>query len=108
LTIHLLTYLLRNALVSGLVIANLAMLVTFIAFYQLVLEDFGAERAGRAVLFLAIFPTGFFLAAAYNTSLAMSLTILCFYHLRRGNWLLAGLFGLFASLNRSSGALLVV
>lgn len=101
-------YVLHSALLSGLLIANIAMLVTFTTFYQLTLEDFGSERAMRAVLYIAVIPTGFFLAAAYNASFALSLAILCFYHTRHGNWWLAGAFGLFASLNRSVGVLLTL
>lgn len=107
LLIHGIMYLLHSPLLSGLFIANIAMLVTFTVFYQLTLEDFGSERAMRAVLYIAVVPTGFFLAAAYNASLAISLAVLCFYHIRHGNWWLAGAFGLFASLNRSVGVLLV-
>jgi 4-amino-4-deoxy-L-arabinose transferase-like glycosyltransferase len=52
--------------------------------YQLVREDFGSEIAERAVLYLAIFPTAFFFAAAYNESLFLCLALLSFYYMRHG------------------------
>jgi Gpi18-like mannosyltransferase len=55
-----------NAFLAGLLLANLADLATLVLFYQLVYEDFGERRARSAVWLLAIFPTAFFLLAAYN------------------------------------------
>ncbi|HEY3993169.1 MAG TPA: glycosyltransferase family 39 protein [Ktedonobacteraceae bacterium] len=99
-------YLLHSPLLAGLFIANITMLGTFIVFYRLIDEDFGPERATRAIFYMAVFPTGFFLTAAYNTSLSLCLALLCFYAIRRRNWWLAAIFGLFASLTRSDGVLL--
>ena len=62
----------------------------------------------RGVWYLAIFPTGFFLAAGYNVSLAIVLSVAALYAVRRHNWWLAGVFGALASANRSSGVLLLV
>src|SRR6266567_408880 len=92
--------------VAGLIIANIACLAMFTALYRLVREDFDAEWAFRTVLYFSVFPTAFFFAAAYNESLFLVLTLLSFYHMRRGNWWLAGLFGLLASLTRSAGLVL--
>ncbi len=70
----------------------------------------GYDAAWRTAFFplfpLLVFPTAFFFAAAYNESLFLVLTLLSFYHMRRGNWWLAGLFGLLASLTRSAGLVL--
>jgi len=62
----------------------------------------------RGAWYLAIFPTGFFLAAGYNVSLAIVLSVAALYALRRHSWWLAGVFGALASANRSSGVLLLV
>ncbi len=93
---------------AGLLIANLAALGLFMALYQLLKQDFGQEIAGRGVLYLAVFPTAFFLAAAYNESLFILLLLLGFLALRRGAWWWAGLFGFLAALTRSAGLLLLV
>ena len=103
-----LNFLTHNALVAGLIIANLAMLGVFMVLYQIVQEDFNGELAARAVLYLALFPTAFFLASAYNESLFLCLSLLSFYHIRRGQWWWAGLWGLLAALTRSAGVCLLL
>ncbi len=93
---------------AGLFISNLATLGLFTVLYRLVYEEFDAERANRTVLYLAVFPTAFFLSAAYNEALFLLLAVSSFYCIRRGNWWLAGVCGLLASLTRSAGVFLLV
>ncbi len=99
-------FLTHNPFIAGLIISNLAGLGMLVVLYRLVQEDFDAEQAFRTVLYLSVFPTAFFFAAAYNESLFLLFTLLSFYCMRRGNWWLAGLFGLLASLTRSAGIVL--
>ena len=99
-------FLTHDPFIAGLITSNLAGLGMLVVLYRLVQEDFDAERAFRTVLYLSVFPTAFFFVAAYNESLFLLLTLLSFYHMRRGNWWLAGLFGLLASLTRSAGIVL--
>ncbi len=94
--------------IAGLVISNAVGLLMLVVLYRLVDEDFGQQRAMRTVLYLSVFPTAFFFAAAYNESLFVCLTLLSFYYMRRSNWWLAGVFGCLASLTRSAGLLLLV
>ncbi len=94
--------------IAGLIISNVVLLFLFMVLYQLVLEDFGAERAFATVLYLAVFPTAFFLASGYNKSLFLCLTVISFYNMRHGNWWLAGLFGFCAGFTRSVGLLLLL
>jgi len=98
----------KSPYVAGLIVSNIAGLVMLVVLYRLVAEDFGRKRALRTVLYLSVFPTAFFFAAAYNESVFVCFTLLSFYSLRRGRWWLAGLFGLLASLTRSVGILLLV
>ena len=102
------TFLTKDPVVAGLIVANLATLVLFMVLYRLVQEDFGQEVAWRCVLYLAIFPTAFFLLAPYNESIFLCLTLLSFYQIRRGEWWWAGLFGMLAALTRSIGILIFV
>ncbi len=99
-------FLTHDPFIAGLIISNLAGLGMLVVLYRLVQEDFNPEWAFRTVLYFSVFPTAFFFAAAYNESLFLLLTLLSFYHMRRGNWWLAGLFGLLASLTRSAGLVL--
>ena len=105
---HLVSLLTHNAFVAGLLISNIAGLLMLAELYRLVQEDFDHDLAWRTALYLAIFPTAFFFAAAYNESLFLLFTLLGFYYMRRGRWWLAGLFGLLASLTRSAGICLLL
>ncbi len=100
--------LIGDPFVAGLIVSNAVGLVMLAVLYRLVEEDFDQECASRTVLYLSVFPTAFFFAAGYNESLFLCLVLLSFYHMRHGRWWLAGLFGLFASLTRSAGLLLLV
>jgi Gpi18-like mannosyltransferase len=108
LLIHLVSFVIRSPLVSALIIANVAGLGVLLVFYRLVAEEFGEERAERSVLYLAIFPTAFFLAAGYSESLFLLCALGGFYAMRRGHWWLAGLAMFFAALTRSTGVALVL
>src|SRR5258708_18112123 len=99
-------FLTHDPFIAGLIISNLAGLGMLVVLYRLVQEDFDAQRACRTVLSFSVFPTAFFFAATYHAALCLLLTLLSFYHMRRGNWWLAGLFGLLASLTRSAGLVL--
>ncbi len=103
-----LVFVVRDPLIAGLIIANLATLGVFLVLYRLVKEDFDQDLARRTVLYLAFFPMAFFLVAAYSESLFILLTLLSFYQIRRGNWWLAGLCGLLASLTRAMGLCLLI
>ena len=105
---HLLAYLTGSPFIAGLIISNVAGLLMLAVFYRLVLEDFDRAQAWNAVLYLAVFPTAFFFAAAYNESLFLLFTLLAFYYMRRSSWWLAGLFALLASLTRSAGICLAL
>jgi len=98
----------KSPYIAGLLISNIAGLLMLVVLYRLVREDFGHQRAVRTVLYLSVFPTAFFFAAAYNESLFLCLTLLSFYYMRRSRWWLAGLFGCLASLTRSAGLLLLI
>jgi Gpi18-like mannosyltransferase len=103
-----LAFLTHNPFVAGIIIANIAGLGAFMVLYRLVLEDFDGQQAYGSVVYLAVFPTAFFFAAAYNESLFLCLALLSFYSIRHGRWWLAGLFGFFAALTRSAGIFLLV
>lgn len=108
LLIHLVSSVVGSPLIAALLISNLAGLGVLLVFYRLVAADFGVERAERSVLYLAIFPTAFFLVAGYSESLFLLCALSAFYWMRRGRWWLAGLAMFFGVLTRSTGVVLVV
>ena len=98
-----------NTLASGLFISGLAFLGCLLTAYKLSEEVFKEQdRSLRTVLYLAIYPAAFFLAAAYNESLFLLFAMLCFLYIHRKRWMLAGLAALAAFLTRIPGIFLVV
>ncbi len=95
-----------NPVHSAVLIGNLAALGLMVVLYRLVTDEFNANVGYKTILAMGAFPAAFFLIMAYNQSLFLFLVVLCFYHLRKGNWWLAGVCGLFASLTRSAGCFL--
>ncbi|MBN1640045.1 MAG: hypothetical protein JXA09_02325, partial [Anaerolineae bacterium] len=68
----------------------------------------GEALARRTVVYLALFPSAFFLLAAYAESLFMLAVVAAFYHARRGEWAAAGVWGAIAPLARLPGVTVVV
>jgi len=98
-----------NTLLSGLFISALTFLGCLLIFHKLALMELGNEASAmRTVIYMAAFPTAFFLVAAYNESLFLLAAMLCLYFLRREKWLAAGLMAGLAALTRLPGWLLVV
>ena len=97
-----------NYLLAGILVANAAFFGVLVALRRLVERELGREVARRAILYLAIFPTAFYFFAPYSESLFLFLAICSFAAMRERRWWLAGLLGLFATLTRSAGALLLV
>ena len=96
----------NNAVLSGLIIANVSLLAGIILLADLVARDFGAMVAYRTVSALLLFPTSFFFGALYAESLALALLALTLWAVRRERWWLAGIAGLFLSATRVPGVLI--
>lgn len=93
---------------AALLISNLATLGLFIVLHQFVTAEFGSESATRTLIYLALFPTGFFLFSAYTESLFILLAVASFWAGRNGRFWLAGSLGFLASLTRLTGWVLVI
>lgn len=98
----------RSAIVVALLISNLSFFVGLIYLYRLTAWELGHEVAKRTLIYIAVFPTALFFFAGYTESLFLLLTVACFYHLRRRQWLLAAAFAAFASATRVTGVLLLL
>lgn len=95
-------------LLAGLIISNAACIALFTYLYRLAVIEWDAVRARRSVLYLAIFPSAFFLFAAYSESLFILCAVAACHHARRGQWVRAGLWGFSAPLARLPGVVMVV
>jgi hypothetical protein len=93
---------------SGLLVTNVSFLAALYVFHRLVLVDFDADTADRAVYYLAVFPTALFFFAAYSEAFYLLCCVGCIYALRLRRWWLAGLCGMAACLTRQLGIALVI
>jgi Gpi18-like mannosyltransferase len=107
LLVRLATFNLAYVNLSGLFVANLFSVVSVIYLFMLARLDFSERVATKAVLFLCVFPTAYFLSATYTEGLFLALTIASLYYARKASWAVAGFLGLLASLTRIAGLLLL-
>jgi hypothetical protein len=98
----------KSALLVSLTIANLSFLGALVYLWKLTSWEFNSARASRTVLYIATFPTALFFFAGYTESLFLFLTVASFFHMRRKQWILAGLFAGLAAGTRVTGVLLIL
>jgi len=101
------TFVLQNNLLSALIVSNVAYIFAVFYLYKLVLLDFEKEDALRSIIYFSIFPTAYFLHAAYTESLFLALTIACFYYARNKRWAVAGILGMLTTMTRITGIILL-
>jgi hypothetical protein len=106
--IRALTFITGNAMFAALLVSNLALIGALVLFYRLTAQHFDDASARRAVVYLLIFPTGFFLFAAYTEALFLFFALAMFDAAERAQWGRASVWGAFAALTRLQGVLLVV
>lgn len=97
----------NNLLLSGLLLSFLFLLVASILLYEITLLEFDKKVAIKAVWFMNIFPTSYFFQAIYTESLFLSVSLFCFFLLRKGKLFAAGLVGILATLTRINGLFLL-
>ena len=97
----------NNYLIAALSISNLAYLGMLILLYKLTGQELDEQTAWRSIWYISIFPTAFFLLAAYTEAPFLLFTIAALYCARKGKWNLAGIMALLASLTRLQGCILL-
>lgn len=97
---------LNHRLITGLVISNLAFLLSIHVFYKLIFRKYGNETALWSIAFLCFFPTSYYFSALYTESLFFLLLISSFYFVEKKKYLLANIIGAFASATRLVGVYL--
>ena len=106
-SVRLLGWITGDYLVGSLVVSSLASLAVAVLLDRLVRLDHPRELAHRAVWFLFIFPTSYFLHVGYTESLFLALVLGSLLAARRGHWLAAGLLGALAGLTRINGVIII-
>src|SRR4051812_8583277 len=97
---------LRDWIVSGLVISAVAGAVACVALARLGALEWDADTGNRAVLFLVLSPYAVFLAAGYSEALFLALALPAWLAARKGRWVAAGVVGAGASTVRITGLFL--
>src|SRR3990172_10131167 len=97
-----------TASLAGVVITLVGTLAGMVALWHLTQEHFGEDSAFRAVFYLLIFPTGFFLAQVYTEGLFIGLSFWCLLLLKRQNLFWASVLAVFAAWARAHGGLLAI
>ncbi len=102
----LLTHLIYGTIV-GIIVSHTSLILALFYLYRLITLDYSKKIAVWTIFILLAFPASFYFGSVYNESLFLLFSVLSFYKARKGNWLLAGVFGFFASLTRIFGVILL-
>lgn len=94
-----------SLVISGLIISNVALLLSLILLWKLVVLDFSREIAFWTCLVLLAFPTSFYFGSMYNESLFLLLTLLAFLLVRKNDFFAASLVGCTSTATRIFGLL---
>ncbi|MBK6849567.1 MAG: hypothetical protein IPG96_19240 [Proteobacteria bacterium] len=98
-----LTPLTGNVYLTGLLLSNLSTALALVFLFAIGLELVGREQTRRALVYLLVYPSSYFLGAFYTEGLFLLTSASSFYFFLRRRYLLAGLCGLLAGLTRSAG-----
>jgi hypothetical protein len=91
---------------GGIAVSWLAFALAMVGLFKLARLDLSARRAGRGVLFAAIFPFAFFFGAVYTEATFLAATVWSFYFFRTRRWIAGGLAGAVATATRVNGILM--
>ena len=91
---------------AGILISNVSFLIGLFGLWKLVRLDVKENLAKLIVALIIIFPTSFYFGGTYTEGLFFALATWSFYFARKGNWLLAGVLGAFASATKFVGIVL--
>lgn len=105
--VRLINFNLNYVNLSGLIVSNVASIVAVIYLFKLAKLDYKDSIAKKAVLFLCVFPTAYFMSAPFTEGLFLALVIASLYYARTGRWPVAGFLAFFAALTRLDGLVLM-
>ena len=106
-SVRMVAFIVRDYLISAFIVSTIASLVAAIVLLRLIELDYSKQLAQRAVWFLFIFPTSYFLHIGYTESLFLALALSCIYSARKQRWLAAAMFGGLTCMTRANGLVLL-
>jgi Gpi18-like mannosyltransferase len=101
------TLVVGDAFAAALLVSSIASVAAGLLLYRLVRLDGPDDLAWRAVWFLFIFPTSYFLHIGYTESVFLMFVLACMLAARQERWEWAGVSGACASYTRLTGLLLL-
>jgi hypothetical protein len=99
---------LARGTLAGVAISLLGTLVAMFALYDLARDGANDADRLRAVAYLLVFPSAFFMAMVYTEGLFMGIAFGVLALTKRGHWLWASLLALFAPWTRAVGVALAI
>jgi Gpi18-like mannosyltransferase len=93
-------------LLSAAIVANVFALGSCIMLYKIARLEGNDNFAQRAVFYMLIFPSSFFLVAHYTESLFLFLILTSFYFALNSKWVKSGIFGFMSCFTRTTGILI--
>lgn len=97
----------RNWELAGLALSTVSFCIGSVFFYATVKEEFGRLIAKRSVWLISLYPFAFFYGGIMTESLFFCLLAAGFFCIKRHKWCVAGILGIFCSLCRVQGILLL-
>lgn len=105
--VKILALVVRNYVVSGILVSMLCFAGGCVLMYKLVAIDYSKSIAKTSVILLSVSPFSFFFGSVMTESTFFLIIIAVFLAIRRHKWLAAGILGIFAALTRSVGVFMV-
>lgn len=95
------------ASLGGVIVSLLGTLLAMFSLYDLTYAELGEEGGLRAVFYMLIFPTGFFLAQVYTEGLFLGLALGCLMLIYHKRFLWAAILAALATLTKAIGLALI-
>jgi Gpi18-like mannosyltransferase len=106
--IKIFSFIFQNYFISALIVSNLFFVLAAVFLYKLVKLGCDEKTSWRAIKYLFIFPGAFVLSCALSESLFLFLIILCFYYAKKQKWFFSGLSGIFLTLTKPFGIVVII
>ena len=97
-----------NLVLAALVISAIGFVAAMALLHSLVSTDLDRDTADRTILYLAVFPTAFFLFAPFTESIFLALAVAAIWAIRTGRLRVALIAALLVGLTRPQGVLLAL
>ncbi|MBE5938143.1 MAG: hypothetical protein E7265_08970 [Lachnospiraceae bacterium] len=108
LLIRIVSFIVPNYFIAGVLISNVCLGVSGCYLYRLVNKELGADKAVDSLMIYLVYPFGVFTVTVFTESLFLMLALMCLTYIKEEKWFAVGITGLLAALSRSQGIALLV